>query len=302
MHAKPETGWFMTALGLVILALALFTSPTSGQQEILGDPVRGGQLYVAWDVVIGLERSPVTMHPLWPQNAVEASTRRTWRCVNCHGWDYRGAEGLTLASVVKNSDYPSLYRFTGESQDNIIAWLNGENDPRHDFSALLSETDLLDLSVFLSTSLLAPELIADLKSRTVQGTVEVGSALYQEWCYDCHGAEGERVNFGSAKTPIFMGDLAWQNPWRIAHVVRFGHILINMPPAEQAGISFSQQIDLLAYSQTLPRATKISVPELREVDYLSQASTVPLLIAALMLGLVVFGAVFWDQRRKKAVS
>ncbi|MEE8170240.1 MAG: hypothetical protein V3T70_06810 [Phycisphaerae bacterium] len=60
------------------------------------DAVRGGLPYDKyWAVTGGAE--PTTDHPLWASRPDTTSNTRTgadtWRCKECHGWDYKGVSG-----------------------------------------------------------------------------------------------------------------------------------------------------------------------------------------------------------------
>jgi mono/diheme cytochrome c family protein len=53
----------------------------------------GGILYDMWWAVTGADE-PTGDHPLWAtQNTNTRTGPDTWRCKECHGWDYRGADG-----------------------------------------------------------------------------------------------------------------------------------------------------------------------------------------------------------------
>jgi thiosulfate dehydrogenase len=52
---------------------------------------RGGQLYDNWWEALGT-KGPTTTHPSYPA-ASEQKGDTTWRCIECHGWDYLGAAG-----------------------------------------------------------------------------------------------------------------------------------------------------------------------------------------------------------------
>ena len=52
---------------------------------------RGGQLYDKWWAVIEAD-PPETTHPAYPAVGKRTGSS-TWRCKECHGWDYKGADG-----------------------------------------------------------------------------------------------------------------------------------------------------------------------------------------------------------------
>src|SRR3990172_11800171 len=54
---------------------------------------KGGQLYDKWWKAAGVAE-PTGDHPLWATQTT--NTRKgldTWRCKECHGWDYKGKDG-----------------------------------------------------------------------------------------------------------------------------------------------------------------------------------------------------------------
>jgi len=291
----------LTLTGAVILAAAALWSGFSvgqAQEEPVGDVVRGGQLYQAWDQVLGVSL-PNSNQAIWQEIAPNGDIEpRSWRCVTCHGWDYRGSEGWAPRAVVNRAGIPGLFSMVADPQNTIIAWLNGSKNPGHDFSEYLSRTDFQDLSAFLSSGLVAPELIADLTTQRVLGTVSTGQEVYQEYCLSCHGVDGAKINFGGAANPMYLADITLQNPWRVAHVVRFGHLQVNMPAAQEVDLGLSLQIDLLAYAQTLPQARLIGSPEFPVIEYETQAHTELLAFISLGLVVIVLSGVLWVTKRQ----
>ena len=51
----------------------------------------GGRLYDNWAGTLGFD-APEGTHPAYPA-AGSQSGPDTWRCKECHGWDYKGADG-----------------------------------------------------------------------------------------------------------------------------------------------------------------------------------------------------------------
>jgi thiosulfate dehydrogenase len=56
-------------------------------------------LYDSWWTVTGTDR-PTTDQPLWQTQTTNTRTGAdTWRCKECHGWDYQGKDGAYLAQL-----------------------------------------------------------------------------------------------------------------------------------------------------------------------------------------------------------
>ena len=74
------------------------TLPTPGDPAAYtsADRVTGGLLYDKWWKAAGLAE-PTGNHPLWASRPDTTSNTRTgpdtWRCKECHGWDYKGVSG-----------------------------------------------------------------------------------------------------------------------------------------------------------------------------------------------------------------
>lgn len=292
--------WQPSALILVGIILVVFAvvSTASAQGEDEGDPLAGGALYAAWDLVLG-EALPDSNHPLWYED--EPVYQSSWRCVTCHGWDYSGREIDLNDETQETVIYPGVFSMVGKQEEEVMAWLDGSNNPDHDFSDYLSHEHLQDLSAFLvdSTSLIPSELYVEEGTGKVRGTALAGENLYKERCRECHGSDGSRINFGSAEHPAFLGNLAVADPWRASHIIRFGHTQANVKPGARYGWLFYNEIDLLTYLQHLPLARQIikANEEVEEViDYSQQGDVRPLVYAAAGIAAVVLGGVLWGSR------
>lgn len=295
-----SNAFILAVLTLILILIAIIPARTAySQDQPVGDPLRGGRLYAAWDNLAGTDL-PQDFHPLWPVNTAGAfPVRFTWRCVNCHGWDYMGSHSRNFLTALRVMQYPDMFGMVNQPAEDILPLLTGKITSEHDFSAYLDEQDLLDLSAFLSSGLTLPDLVADWETFQVQGTLQTGEQYFGQFCASCHGFEGEKINLNTAQNPLFLGDMAWTNPWRIAHIIRFGHLNTRVPPAEMLQISFSQQIDILAYTQTLPNALQIIAPEFQAIDFNLQAPTEPLTFGALAVGGLILVAAWIVLRRQK---
>ena len=107
---------------------------------------RGGKLYDKWYAVTGAS-APDTMHPLYPSSGKYAAKPKShWRCKECHGWDYRGADGAYKsgkhATGIKGIDGAA-----GRNADEIVALLK---TAEHAYGDKLSDAELKDLAMFVS--------------------------------------------------------------------------------------------------------------------------------------------------------
>ncbi|MBI4631882.1 MAG: hypothetical protein HY740_09265, partial [Chloroflexi bacterium] len=122
------------------------TPPTPA---LAGDLVRGGLLYDAWWEVLGVDK-PTTDQPLWKTQTT--NTRKgadTWRCKECHGWDYKGKDGA-YGSGSHKTGFIGIFAARSKSATEIVAILKGSTKPDHDFSKVLDNQSLIDLALFIT--------------------------------------------------------------------------------------------------------------------------------------------------------
>lgn len=219
--------------------------------SVAGDGVRGGALYDAWWDVIAAE-APATDHPLWASRPDPASNTRsgadTWRCKECHGWDYQGKDGAYgsgghrtgIAGVLGTTMTPS----------EVVALLS---DPGgHAYGAVLGEQDLADLAVFIDQwTIDTSAYIAE--NAAFIGDPAAGEQTFAATCASCHGALGLNTTVvgGEPGFEDFPGLIASDNPPEFLHKIRFGQPGTAMPPQAPTPELLG---DLGAFAQTLPQA------------------------------------------------
>jgi len=177
----------------------------------------GGQLYSDWPLVM-LFRGPFTKHPLWTGSPAAINTE-TWRCVNCHGWDYRGSAGVG-GDLGVISNVPGLRHLVGADRRTVA---DGITRGEHGFAAKQLSADALQFLVdFLIEGQNAVVALAE-KARRSGADAAAGRERYVSVCRVCHGPAGERLNLGSERFPDTLPTLARSKPWKFLHGVRFGH-------------------------------------------------------------------------------
>lgn len=214
----------------------------------------GGQLYDNW-ITAAKVATPAGNSPLWADQKTNTRTGRdTWRCKECHGWDYKGKDGA----------YGKGSHFTGfpgvrsaamtKTVAQLMAALKGSTNTKHNFSSYLNDAQLSALAVFLKEGAVIDEdVYIDSSTKKPKSAVLLrGKGLYENRCVSCHGADGKALNFGSAAAPEYVGTIAVDNPWEFLHKVRFGNPGTNMPTGVENQWSIQSVIDILSYTQTLP--------------------------------------------------
>ncbi len=214
----------------------------------------GGRLYDNWMIESGIEALPGD-HPLWATQSTNAiSGPGTFRCTECHGWDYKGATGVYASG-------PHFTGFTGVtragrslSNEDLVAALKGAFNANHDFRFDISRKNLNALAVFLRAGLVNYSDLIDYETGTPRNipVISNGQTRYSRTCASCHGDDGKGINFADESVPVYIGDLATDNPWRFLHKALYGQPgEITMPAVSTRGWTEQDLTDLLAYAQSL---------------------------------------------------
>ena len=247
---------FVTAsfFALVLVLLGTRFVSAGGMRQV-PNVVAGAQLYDKWFAVLGVQPPQGDM-PIWGRQSTNSrSGAETWRCAECHGWDYRGVDGAYAAGSHKTG-FPSLMIATASlAQEEIVAHLKGANDSQHDFSAYLDDASMQQLAVFLKEGLVDDSKYIDSASlKVIDGDVEHGKSLFDSTCAKCHGADGKKIIFRTEGVDEYLGDVAHRDPYRFLHRTRFGVAGTEMPVGFSLGWTPADGRDVLAYAQSLPEA------------------------------------------------
>lgn len=205
----------------------------------------GGRLYDKWWAVLD-EQKPSTVHPAYPVIG-KRQNGDSWRCVECHGWDYLGRDGQSRAGD----------RYTGIRGVNAArGW-----DPRliaemlrshpHNYTPeMIPDRELSWLALFISQGQHDARLIIDARTGKARGNVSRGREVFQSVCASCHGYDGKAINFGSSEKPSYVGTEARNAPYEALHRIRN-----SQPGSPMAGLRafpLHDAVAVLAYAQTLP--------------------------------------------------
>ncbi|MDO8751429.1 MAG: c-type cytochrome [Dehalococcoidia bacterium] len=235
--------------------LNLVTQVVQGPKASAADIAHGARLYDKWSKEAGIA-DPTGNQALWALQTTNTRTGAdTFRCKECHGWDYKGKGG----AYSKGSHYTG---FVGvydagmtKSKAQLLTILKGSTDYRHDFSKVLDAKAQADLAAFLSEGLINDVQYIDYATKKpIAADAVRGKTRYDSTCAACHGADGKQINFGSATAPEYLGTVAADNPWETLHKIRFGQPgTAAMPSATSLGWSLQDALDVLAHAQTLPQ-------------------------------------------------
>lgn len=223
-HSLP----MVAALAACLLA---GTPPAVGQPAVPLEAsiARGARLYENWQTE-STAREQIFPNPAFTTKQARVEPAETWRCVTCHGWDYKGANG-----------FESIRKRQGGKVSEVVEILRSKP---HNLGELLHESDLVDLANFVTRGQVdaAPVLEAARKMKTGLSTYE---NVFATTCANCHGLDGGRQRGVPA-----LGETARKQPAKVLHVVLNGHAGGNMPALRAFGESMAA--GMLAYAQTLP--------------------------------------------------
>lgn len=213
------------------------------------DAVRGGRLYDTWWVENDAAE-PVGDHPLYPPKGQQKGST-TFRCQECHGWDYKGADG---AYGIGSDHYTGIMGVWGTSLSagQIFDLLKSDSPPAgHDMDNFgLTDGDIWDLIKFLFQQQVDTDLYIDEFGQFLGNPLE-GSGYYVDTCEVCHGDDGTWINFGTKEDPIFLGTIANERPWEFFHRARSGQPRRPMPSLINLWYSDEIAVDVSAYAATL---------------------------------------------------
>lgn len=243
--------WFVVAM-VALLALAGYSLAQA--QASPASIAKGGKLYDKWWKVVPNAVEPKGDHPLWASQTTNTRTGPdTWRCKECHGWDYKGKDGA-YGSGSHKTGFVGVYNAgAAKSKAELVAILKGSTNPKHDFSALIDADSLSSLADFLKEGLADDSKYINYQTKKpIGGNLEQGKQVFTSSCAPCHGADGTQLNFGSEKEPEYVGTIASDNPWEFLHKVMSGQPGAPMPSGFESGWAREKAVDVLTFAQTLP--------------------------------------------------
>ncbi len=249
----------MKKLGFVIMVLlglagsAFLVACQNQPKATPASIARGGLIYDKWWKVVEGAVEPKDNQALWASQTT--NTRKgpdTWRCKECHGWDYKGKDGAYGKGSHLTGFSGVLTASLNKTNAQLADALKGKTDSRHNFASLLGETGMSDVVNFLKEGLVDDSKYIDYSAKKPIGAnVSRGQELYGKSCVACHGADGKLILFDGKDS---LGFLANDNPWEVFHKIRSGQPgTAAMPAAITGGWSVQDAVDVLGYTQTLPK-------------------------------------------------
>ncbi len=243
----------LLASAIFVFALAFTTSPAVMAADTdhahdatdIWSIARGGQLYDNWMGVLEAD-APEGNHPAYPA-AGKKKGKDTWRCKECHGWDFKGKDGV----------YAKGSHFTGIKGVRSAVGMAPEElhkiimNKTHAYTEQqIPHSAMEKIALFLSAGQIETDRYIDQASKMARGNPRRGAQFFQTVCAVCHGFEGTDINFKSAEEPEYVGTVCSDNPWEGLHKIRFGQPGVGM--VALTVLDMDDLVDILSYCQTLP--------------------------------------------------
>lgn len=205
----------------------------------------GGKLYDNWVKITDAEDPPMSTHPKYPQDIGKIRKASSWRCKECHGWDFKGVDGL-YASGKHKTRIKGVTSSVGADPAKIAAILRDDNHMPSD--EMIEDEEVEALALFISKGQIDMDKAIDTGTKKVKGgDVAKGMSYYKTICSGCHGLDGKKIK----DMPVTVGGISNVNPWGILNKIRNGQPGEKMPAMRAFPLQVS--LDILTYAQTLPK-------------------------------------------------
>jgi len=206
----------------------------------------GGRIYDNWWNALDRDE-PQTTNPAYPSEAMKSGSS-TWRCKECHGWDYLGQNGV----YSKGSHFTGIDGIKGaigRPVDDLIGLLRDKNHPYS--TDMINDDEMARVALFVSQGQIDMASFIDLDTRTmIAGDPDKGRAVFQTVCAACHGYDGRMIDWGDGDTHNYVGTEASHLADEVLHKVLSAHPGVAM--ANLRAFPIEVAINVMAYAATLP--------------------------------------------------
>ncbi len=206
----------------------------------------GGRIYDNWWEALDREE-PKSVNPAYPKTGKQDGSG-TWRCKECHGWDYRGKDGI----YAKGSHYTGIKGIQdaqGKPVEEIAAILRDKNHPYT--NEMISDDEMARVATFVSRGQVDMSKFIDLTTRKmIAGNPERGREIFQTVCAACHGFDGRLLDWGEGGEHNYVGTEAASLPDEVMNKILNSHPGVQM--VNLRAFPVQDAVDVLAYAATLP--------------------------------------------------
>ncbi|MBL6933115.1 MAG: c-type cytochrome [Rhodospirillales bacterium] len=241
---KPKNFYKIIRQSFLVIVTVCFsvTFITTAYADDSANVVRGGLLYDKWYGITNGD-IPSGTNPAYPDTSKKKG-KDSWRCKECHGWDYQGNKGAY--GNKSNSHFTNYKGIAGAMGADTGKIMNLLKDKNHNYTDKhMTATDFMDLALFVSKGQVdVPKYIG--LNKAVKGDAKQGEIYYNTICVNCHGFDGKKI-----KDMPNLGKVAQDNPWETLHKIRMGQPGEKMPALYALPIQVS--VDIVAHALSLPR-------------------------------------------------
>ena len=230
---------FVAGIALAVLGLSLASPALAAETE--SAVARGGRLYDKF-FAENKTTKPETDHAGYPHKGGKYGKDVSWRCKECHGWDYQGKDGA-YAKGGHATGIKGVQSFAGKDPAAIVAVIKNATHGYTDKQ--LSAKDMSDLALFIARGQVDMGKYIDATTKKVKGDPAKGEAYFNTICAGCHGTDGKKIKDAPA-----LGSLA-DNPYEMLHKVLNGQPAEGMPALRALDIQVS--VDIVSYLPQLPK-------------------------------------------------
>ncbi len=208
----------------------------------------GGRIYDNWWDALDREE-PKSTNPAYPTAVNKKVTGAdTWRCKECHAWDYQGKDGI----YAKGGHFTGISGIRGAEGKPLEDLMGVFRDKNHPYTKeMINDEELKRLAVFVSRGQVDMRTFLDYSKRKVNaGNVEHGREIFQTTCAACHGFDGRALDWGASPEHNYVGTEAVEVPDEVMHKILNAHTGVQM--INLRAFPFENAIDVIAYAATLP--------------------------------------------------
>lgn len=230
---------YISALAALTIAIGLAGGAQAAEQDSVMS--NGGRLYDKY-FAENKTPKPTADHPAYPNKGGQYGKDTSWRCKECHGWDYKGKDGA-YAKGGHATGIKGINGAAGKDPKEIAGIIRNAT---HGYTeAMLSAKDVEALSLFVSRGQIEMSKYVDAASGKPKGDGAKGEAYFNTMCAGCHGTDGKKITTGPS-----LGSVA-SNPYEMLHKVMNGQPAEAMPSLRALDPQIS--VDIVVHLQTLPK-------------------------------------------------
>lgn len=206
----------------------------------------GGRIYDNWWEALD-RPEPTETNPAYPSTGKQKGAA-TWRCKECHGWDYRGKDGI----YARGSHYTGIKGIQDAAGRPVAEIVRLLRDANHPYTRdMITDEELTRVATFVSKGQVDMHRWIDPVTRkVVAGDKARGKAIFQTVCATCHGFDGKLLDWGEDGEHAYVGTEAASLPDEVLNKILNSHTGVQMVNLRAFPIEDAAAV--LAYAATLP--------------------------------------------------